>query len=97
MIPKRMPKAWRRWRTIWSETRVNLLPVNPGRAEMFPPEDEQCLRFAEILKSNGVLTMLRLARGQDQTAAACGQLIQHLKKRADGESALFIILENGSD
>ena len=80
-----------------SETRVNLLPVNPGRAEMFPPEDEQCLRFAEILKSHGVLTMLRLARGQDQTAA-CGQLIQRLKKkRADGQSARFTILENGSD
>ena len=45
---------------------------------MFPPEDERCLRFAEILKSHGVLTMLRLARGQDQTAA-CGQLIQRLK------------------
>lgn len=79
------------------ETRVNLLPVNPGRKEMFPPEDEQCLRFAEILKSHGVLTMLRLARGQDQTAA-CGQLIQRLKKkRADDQSARFIILENGSD
>ena len=76
-----------------AETRVNLLPVNPGRTEMRPPSDEKCQSFAGVLKAQGVITMLRLARGQDQTAA-CGQLIQRLKKkRADESSARFIILD----
>ena len=75
------------------ETRVNLLPVNPGRTEMTPPSDDRCRHFAQVLKSAGVITMLRLARGQDQTAA-CGQLIQRLKKkRADETSARFTIIE----
>ena len=75
------------------ETRVNLLPVNPGRTEMRPPSHQTCQSFAKVLRDNGVITMLRLARGQDQTAA-CGQLIQRLKKkRADESSARFIILD----
>ena len=64
---------------LGSETRVNLLPVNPGRTAMMPPSDDMCRNFAQVLKNAGVITMLRLARGQDQTAA-CGQLIQRLKE-----------------
>ena len=75
------------------DTRVNLIPVNPGRTDMRAPSDESSKAFAQCLRERGVLTMLRLARGQDQSAA-CGQLIQRLKKKRAGETpARFVILD----
>jgi 23S rRNA (adenine2503-C2)-methyltransferase len=59
---------------------VNLIPHNPiglgisGREYRRP--DAQCVeRFAAILRKSGVVTHIRVARGDD-VAAACGQLRQ---------------------
>lgn len=67
-------------------TRINLLPVNPGREGMNPPNDETCEAFAQILRDHGYRTMLRLTRGQDQSAA-CGQLVQRLEKKRVGNAS----------
>ena len=56
-------------------TRVNLLPVNPGRAEVTAPAVERCEAFAGALRAAGLFTALRKPRGQG-SGAACGQLVQ---------------------
>ena len=68
------------------DTRINLLPVNPGRQGMNPPDDGTCEAFAHVLREHGFRTMLRLTRGEDQTAA-CGQLVQRLKKKRASDAS----------
>lgn len=53
---------------------VNLIPLNPIPDSAFQPtSDEDTLRFAEILRSHGISTTVRVRRGIE-IAAGCGQL-----------------------
>jgi 23S rRNA (adenine2503-C2)-methyltransferase len=59
---------------------VNLIPHNPigpgiNGVEYRRPELSHVERFAEVLRERGVVTHIRVARGDD-VAAACGQLRQ---------------------
>jgi 23S rRNA (adenine2503-C2)-methyltransferase len=53
--------------------RVNLLPVNAGRAGMVPSGDEKVEAFRRFLQQAGYFCMVRRPRGQE-SMAACGQL-----------------------
>ncbi|MGD0463728.1 MAG: 23S rRNA (adenine(2503)-C(2))-methyltransferase RlmN [Tepidisphaeraceae bacterium] len=59
---------------------VNLIPHNPigpgiSGVEYHRPDPPRVERFAEVLRQRGVVTHIRIARGDD-VAAACGQLRQ---------------------
>ena len=54
--------------------RINLLPYNESDAMDFQcPDEETIQQFKDILSQAGFLTLIRLSRGAD-ISAACGQL-----------------------
>ena len=55
------------------EVRVNLLPLNAGRAGLRPSPPARVTAFQDILRAAGYFCMVRTSRGQDE-GAACGQL-----------------------
>jgi 23S rRNA (adenine2503-C2)-methyltransferase len=64
---------------------VNLIPHNwigpgPGGVEYRRPSPQRIERFAQILRDGGVVTHIRVARGED-VWAACGQLRRHESHR----------------
>jgi len=56
-----------------ARAKVNLIPCNPARG-FLPPPDTRVYEFQTELKASGVLALYRRARGGD-IAAACGQLV----------------------
>ena len=56
-----------------ARAKVNLIPCNPARG-FLPPPDSRVYGFQTELKASGVLALYRRARGED-IAAACGQLV----------------------
>jgi|Deesub1362B_J571_1020462.scaffolds.fasta_scaffold00036_2 23S rRNA (adenine2503-C2)-methyltransferase len=55
-------------------SKVNLIPFNPyQRAEFEKPDDEETLRFQNVLLRGGLTALIRKSRGSD-ILAACGQL-----------------------
>ncbi len=62
---------------------LNLIPANPvPETDFFPSRPERIAEFVEIVRSFGIETELREARGKD-IAAACGQL----RRRMDQEQS----------
>jgi 23S rRNA (adenine2503-C2)-methyltransferase len=56
-----------------TEVRFNLLPMNPTGRDLRPSPPARVDAFAATLRRAGHFTMVRQARGQDESAA-CGQL-----------------------
>lgn len=56
------------------DVRVNLLPLNEGRAGLRPSPAKRVSAFAKIVSTAGIRTLIRTPRGQEQNAA-CGQLV----------------------
>ncbi|MEZ4270694.1 MAG: 23S rRNA (adenine(2503)-C(2))-methyltransferase RlmN [Myxococcota bacterium] len=56
------------------QVRINLLPMNAGRADFMPTTAERTLLFQQRLRDLGFFCAIRRARGLD-AAAACGQLV----------------------
>jgi 23S rRNA (adenine2503-C2)-methyltransferase len=56
------------------ETKVNIIPYNPVQGLPFsPPDYARVLDYQAVLKSAGIVTMIRTQKGED-IDAACGQL-----------------------
>lgn len=60
------------------EVRVNLLPMNPIDNELAP--SERVDEFAAVLRTGGLFTTVRRARGDDERSA-CGQLRTEVSRR----------------
>ena len=58
---------------VFSEVRVNLVPLNPGREGLAPSGEQRVLAFQQILRDRGYFCAIRQPRGLDENAA-CGQL-----------------------
>lgn len=56
-----------------ARAKVNLIPCNPARG-FLPPPDSRVYEFQTELKASGVLALYRRTRGGD-ISAACGQLV----------------------
>jgi len=55
------------------DCRVNLLPMNSGRAGLEPTTAERAVAFRQVVRSRGRFCAIRRPRGADRSAA-CGQL-----------------------
>ena len=66
--------------------KVNLIPYNAGPGSDYqPPAPEHARAFQEALLRRGLLTTLRISKGQD-IQAACGQLITESRPERRSES-----------
>ncbi len=66
------------------QAKVNLIPYN--KVDGLPwerPQEERCIRFADTLREQDVITTLRLEKGHD-IDAACGQLRLKTERAAAG-------------
>ncbi len=72
--------------------KVNLIPFNSFPQTMYQrPDDAVITRFAEILQTAGITTIIRRTRGGD-IDAACGQLVGNVQDRSR-RSRYFMPLE----
>jgi len=62
-------------------TRINLIPMNPGRVGLEPTTALRLQNYGKILKAAGYRTLIRTERGSSANAA-CGQLQAQNEKRA---------------
>lgn len=63
--------------------KINLIPLNAGNPLMQAPSEAEIVEFEKLLKPRGGFQVLRRrARGPD-IMAACGQLAQQVKRRAN--------------
>lgn len=69
--------------------KVNLIPLNEHDGAAFRrPDLSSVVRFQNILKSNGLVTTVRLSKGRD-VQAACGQLIQKVQQNKQDSIAVI--------
>ena len=76
--------------------KVNLIPFNPFEGCNYLRSQEQTIQnFKQFLMSKGLITTLRITRG-DAIDGACGQLVGKLTKSIKGKGTNQISLVNTS-
>ena len=58
---------------LQARVRVNLLPMNEGRAGLWPSPPGRAVAYRDVMYQHRLRCIIRKARGADQ-GAACGQL-----------------------